>query len=306
MSWQGSLCEVADCSKQSRSEHEKTLSQVIPSGDKQVVMTEECKRLKILMKVLITTLLPKYVNLEDRAVVWKEEGAGEPLRLLCGLLEANATSTEVLSFCRKEESKEKGCSLGAEGCKMICEALTRNTTLTELNMASNNIGDDGSKMIGELLMSNTTLQKVHMWSNNIKEGGAKAISAALRSNTTLTLLDVGDNPFSTEGIKSISAALEKNSVLTTLSLGGCRDIDGKVGAKELCEGLKKNTVLKTLYLHHVTSFGDDGAKALCEALKTNTSLTCLKMWDTNIGNELQERIREAIETRKGSVTFKTP
>ena len=53
-----------------------------------------------------------------------------------------------------------------------------NTSLTSINLSTNNIGAEGAKTIGEALKVNTSLTRIGLNTNNIGTEGAKAIGEA--------------------------------------------------------------------------------------------------------------------------------
>jgi len=63
-----------------------------------------------------------------------------------------------------------------------------NTTLTLLDLRSNNIGNEGVKSLSDTLKVNTTLATLCLSSDNIDDEGIKSLSDALKVNTTLTTL----------------------------------------------------------------------------------------------------------------------
>lgn len=63
-----------------------------------------------------------------------------------------------------------------------------NSTLTTLNLSSNEIGIEGGKANGEALVNNSTLTTLDLRYNKIGDVGGKAIGEALAKNSTLTTL----------------------------------------------------------------------------------------------------------------------
>ena len=102
-------------------------------------------------------LLDKMPELKTKEEIeWKETRAGENLRLLSELLKRNAIPTKTLYFWCKIKKQQRGkkkykwgkcwnwtgnggdntCNIGAEGAKMISEGLKSNSTLTTLDLKS--------------------------------------------------------------------------------------------------------------------------------------------------------------------------
>ena len=64
-------------------------------------------------------------------------------------------------------------NIGAEGGKVIGEALKVNTSLTEIDLQYNKIGDEGAKAIGEALKVNTSLTGIYLQYNKIGDEGER-------------------------------------------------------------------------------------------------------------------------------------
>ena len=70
------------------------------------------------------------------------------------------------------------------------------------------------------LETNTTLTALDLQSNQLGDVGGVAVASALETNTTLTTLDLGYNFLRDVGGGALASALEKNTTLTALNLGG--------------------------------------------------------------------------------------
>ena len=57
--------------------------------------------------------------------------------------------------------------------------METNTTLSDLNLAGNNIGYEGATAIAKALETNTTLSNLNLVSNNIGDEGATAIAKSI-------------------------------------------------------------------------------------------------------------------------------
>ncbi len=168
----------------------------------------------------------------------------------------------------------------------LVQILSTNTTLTSLNIASNQIGAEGAKA----LSVNTTLASLDVSYNQIDAEGVKALSAntslaslavggnrigaegakALSTNTTLTSLNVSGNGIGDEGVKALST----NTTLTSLNVGY-----NEIGAEGV-KALSANTSLASLAVGW-NEISNEGAKAL----SANTTLTSLDVSWNEIGDE---------------------
>src|SRR3989338_8330049 len=69
-----------------------------------------------------------------------------------------------------------------------------------------------------LARNDSSLTTLNLSSNEIGYAGVAAIAHALSSNSTLTILDLGDNRIGPTGSTTIAHSLTSNSFLTTLGL----------------------------------------------------------------------------------------
>ena len=160
--------------------------------------------------------------------------------------------------------------------------MTKNKTLTTLNLGSNKIGTEGAKALAKALETNKTLTTLNLWGNEIGPEGAKALAKALETNKILTTLNLGSNKIGDDGVKALVKALETNKTLTTLNLGSNKI--GDDGVKALVKALETNKTLTTLNLWG-NEIGPEGAIALAKSLEKNKTLTTLNLEYNQIGPE---------------------
>lgn len=190
-------------------------------------------------------------------------------------------------------------SLGPENCRLITQALERNTQVRSLLLGTDGIGDTGARDVARLVAQNDTLEIVYLGCNRISAEGTGALADALRDNgsvkglwlkrnpigkegafhlasllrenTTLTTLDLVNTGIGSEGLAAVLEALtESNRTLTRLYLGG--NGLGPADARLLANLLQANPTITALLLN-VNLLGDDGAQALAEGLRENQTLT---------------------------------
>jgi Ran GTPase-activating protein (RanGAP) involved in mRNA processing and transport len=136
-------------------------------------------------------------------------------------------------------------------------SLSRNSSsLTSLDLASDEIGANGARALAAALRVNSTLSSLNLRSNDIEDDGARALAAALQDNSSLTSLNLGSNDIADDGGRALAAALQVNSSLTSLDL-------------------EENAI------------GDDGAQALATALRVNSTFTYLDLDDNEREDEFQ-------------------
>ena len=123
-------------------------------------------------------------------------------------------------------------------CEALAEAIKSNSTITNINLASNSIGVEGCQAgwlrggciwcfglcpceaLAEALNSNSTITNIDLWNNDIGDEGCKAwwlrggcnleprpcpckaLAEAIKSNSTITNIHLGNNRIGVEGCKA--------------------------------------------------------------------------------------------------------
>lgn len=132
----------------------------------------------------------------------------------------------------------RGNQIQGEGAKELAMFLKGETNLSRLLLEWNNIGlfDHGMIELANALTVNTTLTELDLRNNNIGPTGAQCLAKALRRNTTLTSLDLRWNCIGSVGGQDLVSALEKNFALTQVFTSG-NDIPSTIVARmdSLCE-----------------------------------------------------------------------
>jgi hypothetical protein len=161
------------------------------------------------------------------------------------------------------------CNLGVEALIV----LSQSTHLRELNLADNpEVGDEGVKALTNGCL--TSLTSLNLGSNNIGAEGAEALANG--HFNSLTSLNLQGNRIGAEGAKAIA-----NGCLNSLiSLNLQRNYIGPEGAKALANGHLNS--LTSLDLRG-NSIGDEGAKAIGNGCLN--SLTSLDLRGNYIGDE---------------------
>ncbi|KAK6488904.1 dynein regulatory complex subunit 5 [Huso huso] len=101
----------------------------------------------------------------------------------------------------------------AHGAQAIAYALTKNTTLTSLNLRLNQIGDEGGQAIAHALLKNATLTNIHMGSNELTEPTATVLSQVLVQNKTLRNINLSCNRLGLDGGKQIQEGMSYNTTV---------------------------------------------------------------------------------------------
>ncbi|XP_059239400.1 NACHT, LRR and PYD domains-containing protein 13 [Mustela nigripes] len=139
----------------------------------------------------------------------------EGVRLLCSSLTHPECALQrlVLWFCQ----------LGAPSCKYLSDALLENKSLTHLNLRRNSLGDEGVKLLCEALSRpDCRLQNLDLSGCSLTAGGCQELANALRHNHNMKILDLGSNDVRDDGVIHLCEALKDPScALNTLGLEKC-------------------------------------------------------------------------------------
>jgi Leucine Rich repeat len=212
---------------------------------------------------------------------------------------ARNTSVETLTIFE---------SLSDDGAVPLFAALKRNTTLTKLDLESNNVGQKGAALLAEALEGNTSLSTLNLSYNAIDEEGYTALLRVLKEcNISLKNIELGSHwraspmvdaihkvvSANRAGIRLLHAKgeidlaarmfrpsqilfedLATNTTVTVLTLASNKVCDE--GTVLISKILGENRVLVKIGLS-THSIGDSGALALAAALRENTTLQGLDL-----------------------------
>ena len=93
--------------------------------------------------------------------------------------------------------------IGDGGLKRLCEALSTNTTLEELNLPYCSI--NSGPLLGQLLSENTSLQHLNLQGNKIAD--CRSLAAGLSNNRTLRELVLCDCGLTDKCVEDLSTGL---------------------------------------------------------------------------------------------------
>ena len=224
------------------------------------------------------------LDLADNNLFELESIGDADAAVLASALETNTTLTN-LNLAHN--------NIGFAGAESLATALKTNTTLTNLDLSWNNLGPAGAELLATSLKTNTTLTNLNLSRNKLGPAGAESLAKALKTNTTLTNLDLSSNNLGPASAESLATALKISSTLTNVNLS-----DNNLGptvAKSLATALITNTSVTNLNLS-VNNLGPAGAESLATALKTNTTLTNLDFSGNNLAFGGAESLATALKT----------
>ena len=98
------------------------------------------------------------------------------------------------------------------GITHLATMLHANSTLTDLNLATDNIGKSGAGVLGEMLAVNASLVSLNLDGNSIGSEGASSIARALEhANTSLQSLSLDSTELSEDFYLALAQSLRSPS-----------------------------------------------------------------------------------------------
>ena len=164
--------------------------------------------------------------------------------------------------------------LGNASGLVIAHLISRNRSLTHLDLGGNQLGAESGKAMGEALQTNTTLKQLSLQNNKMGDAGGCELAMALQTNTTLTQLDLGGNNLGAESGKAMAEVLKTNTTLTQLSLKN--NYLGDASGCALAVALQTNTTLARLDISR-NGLGKLGSSEVAAVWKENRMLTQLDL-----------------------------
>jgi NLR family CARD domain-containing protein 3 len=180
-------------------------------------------------------------------------------------------------------------NITATGALSIQGLIVNSSNLKSLILSDNELGDIGVMAIARGLqhLPRGSLEKLDVNANNISSVGATALALMLRINMSLSELNLSYNSIGDEGAVAIAAALQINKTLRCLSLR--RNGIGNIGVQKFAESLPLMSALKELILAK-NDINQMGASALLRGLRSNVDLEYLnveeKVSDSNVLREI--------------------
>eukprot|EP00998_Keelungia_sp_KM082_P002062 NODE_1249_length_1409_cov_73.826053_g1238_i0.p1 GENE.NODE_1249_length_1409_cov_73.826053_g1238_i0~~NODE_1249_length_1409_cov_73.826053_g1238_i0.p1 ORF type:complete len:436 (+),score=56.87 NODE_1249_length_1409_cov_73.826053_g1238_i0:81-1388(+) len=104
------------------------------------------------------------------------------------------------------------------GMQYIAEAMSKNTSITSLNLAGNKLGEPGTKHVAQMLTENGTLRTLSLFNNYIDDSCLHPLCDALGQNNSLTALNLNYNDITDNGARQLALVFKTNTTLTKLSL----------------------------------------------------------------------------------------
>merc|ERR1712032_635861 len=145
-----------------------------------------------------------------------------------------------------------------EGGAAIAKALVMNSTVTSINLKSNDLGPGAGEAFAKVIKANGPLTSLDLSENKLANPGTSALVEALPANFTIAHLDLGDNEL-TPGLGAcISEALQANSTITSIDFRKNYYL-GHTDAIEIAKTLEVNTTITRLNLSFCMSLTEEDA-----------------------------------------------
>ncbi|XP_063774875.1 dynein regulatory complex subunit 5 [Pseudophryne corroboree] len=157
-------------------------------------------------RVLIKSLLdhPSLVHLDLSHNQISDRGARAVGKLL------NQSQLQILTLCNN--------NVRSHGAQAIAYALSRNNTLSTLNLRLNHIGDEGGQALLNALLQNTSLVNLHLGSNELSEPTVTVLSQVLSQNTSLRSISLTCNRIGLDGGKQLLEGMSLNKTMLEFDL----------------------------------------------------------------------------------------
>jgi Ran GTPase-activating protein (RanGAP) involved in mRNA processing and transport len=139
---------------------------------------------------------PSLIGLDCSGNNGKFDGACHLARLL------EAPGTRLASL------RLGGNKIDVEGAKSLCAALTRNSSLTHLDISNNNIGDGAMLHLARALVKKRDLSSLVLCFNDISAVGMKALGVGLTDYHSLVTLALDNNKLADDGAFILAEALK--------------------------------------------------------------------------------------------------
>nr|XP_014351344.1 PREDICTED: ribonuclease inhibitor-like [Latimeria chalumnae] len=212
------------------------------------------------------------LNLDNNPI--KDAG----MRLIC-----NVSNNQL------QKLSSNNCYLTSICCEVLSSFLSRNQSLTELNLSNNPIRDAGMSLICNV--KNNQIQKLSLNSCSLTSGCCEALCSFLKQNQSLRDLDLSFNKIEDLGMSEICKA--DNNQLQKLSLNSCSLTSGCCEA--LCSFLKQNQSLRELDLAS-NKIKDSGLSEICKA--DNNQLQKLSLWGCGLTDRCCKDLASVLHTNQ--------
>ena len=166
-----------------------------------------------------------------------------------------------------------------DGLSHLCQALTTNTSLVELNLSNCKltITEENGQALTHMLKTSKSLNMFVLSRNSINGCGVRYLSEGISSSSAISKLDLSSNPIQVgeDGLSHLCQALTTNAYFVELNLSNCSL--HKACGQALCHMLEINKTLMSLDLSCNYRVSDHNVAGIAQGLRSNHSLKCLNL-----------------------------
>ena len=152
-----------------------------------------------------------------------------------------------------------GKGIGPNGGLLLSKALPSLSTLTSLNLRSNDLCDEGIRCISACFPKLPRLTQLYLSSNNIGTEGSMHLARNLNALRGLKELSISANPIGCKGMVFLCDSLTELKELVAINLASCSI--GHEGAFALLTIISRLPKLRKLWIGN-NELGDEGRKLL--------------------------------------------
>ena len=203
-----------------------------------------------------------------------------------GKVDGNFTqfiATELIALASVISKLDLSCNQiqdGEDGLSHLCQALTTNTSLVELNLSNCKltITEENGQALSHMLKTNKTLKSLEISPLvNTNGCGVRYLSESISSSSAISKLNLSHNPIQDgeDGLSHLCQALTTNTSLVELNLSRCKL--HKACGPALHHMLETNKTLMSLDLSWNPSISDHNVAGIAEGLRSNHTLKCLDL-----------------------------
>ena len=184
-----------------------------------------------------------------------------------------------------------------DGLSHLCQALTTNTSLVELNLSNCKltITEENGQALSHMLKTNKTLKSLEISPLvNTNGRGVRYLSEGISSSSAISKLDLSRNPIQDgeDGLSHLCQALTTNASLVEVNLFNCSL--HKACGPTLRHMLETNKTLTALDLSWNHSISDHNVAGIAEGLRSNHSLKCLSLCWCGIRDTGMKRLADCL------------
>lgn len=195
--------------------------------------------------------------------------------------------------------------IGPEQACLIATALKTNVSIVTLVLngtkraSPRKLGVEGGRAFADALRVNNHLKALWLNCNDLAESAIEIAKALKESNTSVDTLHLESNQLGPDEADAIAGMLYRNTALTELSVADNALGDGGVVA--IAQAVRGNRTLKVIDLS-TNDVGEKGAQEWGDTLKINDSLTGLYLYQNRITLSGDVKFQEGL-AKNVSLTF---